>query len=149
VILWRISNHITLNGDGGLRANGRWHTRGQRVVYCAPNPATALLEVLVHTEVDVADMPANFRYLEIEVPESLAIEDVNTKALGPAWQRNIDATRQAGDEWLRSGRTPLFRIPSVLVPATWNALIHPQHSDAERIRIATKHDHGLDLRLFR
>jgi RES domain-containing protein len=145
VILWRVSNHTSLDGSGGLRASGRWHTRGQRVIYCAPNPATALLEVLVHAEIDVEDMPVNFRYLEIEVPDSLAVEAVDTKSLGPAWQKNLEATRQAGDEWLRSRRTPLFRIPSVLVPVTWNVLIHPQHPDAANIRVANIHNHGIDV----
>jgi RES domain-containing protein len=130
-----------------LRASGRWHTRRQRVVYCEPSPATALLEVLVHAEIDIEDMPINFRFLEIEVPDSLAIETVDLKTLGPAWQKNQETTRRAGDEWLRSARTSLFRVPSVLVPATWNVLIHPQHPDAARIRVANIHNHGIDLRL--
>jgi len=61
VILWRVSNHISLDGAGGLSAPGRWHTAGQRIVYCAPNPATALLEALVHAKIDFEDVPVNFR----------------------------------------------------------------------------------------
>ncbi|MBI3680362.1 MAG: RES family NAD+ phosphorylase [Acidobacteria bacterium] len=41
--LWRVTNHVRLDGGGGLRAPGRWHTRGRRIVYCAPDPAAALL----------------------------------------------------------------------------------------------------------
>lgn len=146
--LWRVSNHVTLDGAGGLRASGRWHTRGQRVVYCAPNPATALLEVLVHAEIDVEDLPVRFRYLEIDVPEPSGVEHIDLKSLGTAWQQNLQASRRAGDEWLRSGRTPLFRIPSVLVPATWNILIQPEHPDSREIRIAAIHDQAVDLRLL-
>ncbi|WP_155836914.1 RES family NAD+ phosphorylase, partial [Paraburkholderia mimosarum] len=40
---WRISNYADLRGIGGLRASGRWHYRGQPVVYLAENPALALL----------------------------------------------------------------------------------------------------------
>jgi RES domain-containing protein len=57
VFLWRISNHALLAGDGGLRVSGRWHTRGKRVVYCAENPAAALLEILVHFEIEIGDLP--------------------------------------------------------------------------------------------
>jgi RES domain-containing protein len=56
VILWRISDHATLDGGGGVSLSGRWHTAGRRIVYCAPNPATALLEVLVHTEISFDDV---------------------------------------------------------------------------------------------
>ena len=55
--LWRISNHASLTGEGGLYASGRWHTRGQRVVYLADHPASALLEVMVHLEIDAEDLP--------------------------------------------------------------------------------------------
>jgi RES domain-containing protein len=126
VILWRISNHSTLDGGGGLRAPGRWHTMGQRILYCAPNPATALLEVLVHTRIDIEDVPVNLRYLEIEVPDTLAIEDVDTGRLGLSWRTDLAATRRVGDQWLRSGGAALLRVPSVIVPATWNVLINPR-----------------------
>jgi RES domain-containing protein len=149
VTLWRVSNYSTLDGSGGLSAPGRWHTGGQRIVYCAPNPATALLEVLVHIRIDIEDLPLNFRYLEIDVPGSLSVEDQDTGALGPAWQTDLEATRGAGDRWLRSGRTALLRVPSVIVPATWNVLINPQHRDSAQIRVASIHHHGIDLRLLR
>jgi len=140
VILWRISNHAALDGAGGLRAPGRWHSRGRRVVYCAPNPATALLEVLVHTEIDLEDLPVRFRYLEIEAPDTLAVE---TAEAGP-----LEATRRAGDAWLTAVRTALLRVPSAIVPATWNVLINPRHPEAARIRIVRTHDFRVDPRLL-
>ena len=47
MVLWRISNHASLTGDGGLRTEGRWHPLGSRVGYCTTSPAGALLEMLV------------------------------------------------------------------------------------------------------
>jgi len=149
VILWRISNHSTLDGSGGLSAPDRWHTVGQRIVYCAPNPATALLEVLVHTKIDMEDVPVNFRYLEVETPDTLAIEDVDAGGLGQSWRMNLAATRRVGDQWLRSGRTALLRVPSVIVPVTWNVLINPRHPESPQVRVIRDHSHGIDLRLFR
>lgn len=149
MILWRVSNHSTLDGSGGLSAAGRWHTAGRRIVYCAPNPATTLLEVLVHAKVDIENVPVGYRYLEIETPDALAIEDVDISALGRAWQTDLEATRRAGDEWLRSGRTALFRVPSVIVPATWNILMNPQHAESAQVRIVRVHSYRIDLRLLR
>ncbi|SPF53511.1 RES domain protein (fragment) [Candidatus Sulfopaludibacter sp. SbA4] len=91
MILWRISNYSTPDGAGGLSAPGRWHLRGRRIVHCAPNPATALLEVLVHTRVDVDDVPANFRYLEIDAPTRWLSRMWTRRRLAgpgrPAWRR--------------------------------------------------------------
>jgi RES domain-containing protein len=48
--LWRISNYADLSGAGGLRAAGRWHSQGKRIVYLADHPSSALLEMLVHLD---------------------------------------------------------------------------------------------------
>jgi RES domain-containing protein len=147
VTLWRISDYPELDGAGGLLASGRWHTQGSRIVYCAPNPAASLVEVLVHIEIDADDLADPLQYLEIDAPDMLAIEDAD--ALGPAWRTDLAASRRAGDAWLRAGRSALFRVPSVLVPSTWNVLINPRHPDSRRIRIARVHTHAMDFRLLR
>jgi RES domain-containing protein len=140
VTVWRISNHSTLDGGGGLRASGRWHTRGRRIVYCAPNPATALLEILVHAEIDFEDLPVTYKYLEIDVPESVSREVVNPSAL--------DATRITGDEWLHSRRTALLLVPSAIVPATTNIVVNPAHPAAAGIKIVRIHIQTMDSRLI-
>ena len=147
MILWRATRHPSLDGNGGLRVSGRWHTRGRRIVYCAPNPATALLELLVHAEIDLEDLPTTFRYLEIEAPDSLATERVGEGALVSAGEN--ESTRQWGDNWLRAGRTALLQVPCALVPATWNTLLNPEHPDSGQIRIARIHRLAMDPRLRR
>jgi RES domain-containing protein len=149
VTLWRISDHPELDGIGGLRTSARWHTIGRRIVYCAPNPATALVEVLVHLEVDASDLPDTLQYLQIEAPETTSTRTVNVDVLGRNWQRNDIATRGVGDEWLRSRQTALLRVPSVIVPATWNILINPQHPESAALRMTRVHRHSIDTRLLR
>jgi RES domain-containing protein len=130
-------------------APGRWHTQGARVVYCAPNPATSLVEVLVHIEIDSEELADPLPYMEIEAPDRVSIGTVDVGALGRNWQRNVRATRHAGDEWLRAGRTAMLRVPSVIVPATWNVLINPRHPASAQIRVARVHHHSIDRRLVR
>lgn len=149
MILWRIGNHAALDGGGGLRAPGRWHSRGRRIVYCAPNPATALLEVLVHAEIDAEDVPIRLRFLEIEAPDSVTVEIADVRALGSDWRQNSEMTRPLGDLWLQSGRTALLQVPSAIVPATWNLLINPQHPDSAQIRVVRTHEPPIDRRLPR
>lgn len=149
MILWRVSNHPALDGSGGLHASGRWHTRGRRILYCAPNPATALLEVLVHAEIDLDDIPVRFQYLEIDTPDPITAETIESDTLGADWHTNTERTRRLGDEWLRTIQSVLLRVPSAIVPATWNILVNPLHPDSQRIRIARIHAHRADPRLLR
>jgi len=144
VTLWRISNHATLDGAGGLRAAGRWHTRGARIVYCAPNPAAALLEILVHAEMEIEGIPVAYRWLEIDAPDSVATETADP---GPAWRGQPAATRRLGGQWLAASRSALLRVPSAIVPETWNVLINPLHAGAARIRVVRVHEQTIDRRL--
>jgi RES domain-containing protein len=148
VVLWRISNRASLTGEGGLRASGRWHTRGRRVVYCAGNPAAALLEILVHLEIEIRDLPARYLLLKVTVPDDLAMDRVSVSELGDDWIGNSEATRAIGDAWLGRAATPLLVVPSAIVPETWNVLLNPAHRGAKRIVIVQTTDHVIDRRLL-
>lgn len=41
----------------------------RRILNCAPNPATALLEMLAHAQFDIEDFPLTFRLLKIEIAD--------------------------------------------------------------------------------
>ena len=72
MILWRISAYADLSGTGGLRVSGRWHQAGRPVVYAATSPPGAMLEVLVHLEIDPEDFPTTMRLLRIELPDTVS-----------------------------------------------------------------------------
>jgi RES domain-containing protein len=147
VILWRISNYETLDGVGGLYVSGRWHTKGHPVVYCTLNPATPLLETLVHMEIDSEDRPQHFQVLRIEGPDTLSIEKIEEGALDPNWAADMTSTQFVGDRWLSERRSLLLQVPSVLVPETWNVLVNPQHAEANLLKITMSHEHAFDTRL--
>src|ERR1041385_497717 len=119
--LWRISRHRDLKGEGGIRAPGRWHQRGLPIVYLAETPAGALLESCVHTSAN--DIPPSFTLMEISV-ESLRLEALDVSTLHQDWADDPETTREAGTAWLRSLRSALLRVPSALVPATFNVLFN-------------------------
>jgi hypothetical protein len=52
----------------------------------------------------VEEIPVSFRYLEIEAPDSVSTETLDVEALARNWRSNLQATRRAGEEWLRSAR---------------------------------------------
>ena len=145
--LWRISRFADLAGDGGLHAAGRWHSKGRRVVYLAEHPASAVLELLVHLEIDVEDFPAHFQLLEIDAPDRIAVTAIDEASLPPDWRDQPAVTRALGDDWLRGGTTALLRVPSAIVPATSNYLLNPSHADAPQLSIAAVVRASLDPRL--
>ena len=147
--LYRISNHTSLDGDGGLRAAGRWHTKGRPVVYCAPNPAVAVLEILVHLEVDAEDFPSSYQLLTIDVPEDISTATVESNALPGDWRQHSPTTRVIGDNWLLTGKTALLAVPCAIVPETTNYLLNPRHPDSPKIRITRITAYRLDERLRR
>jgi RES domain-containing protein len=148
VIVWRFSQHESLDGRGGLAASARWHTRGVEILYCAPNPATAVLEVLVHAEVADPAALGRQRFLKIEIPDDTSRQQVDEAQLPPDWSHRVRVTRAWGDRWLAEGQTALLIVRSVLVPETYNVLINPRHAEAGRIKRVATFPYPLDARLI-
>jgi RES domain-containing protein len=146
MVLWRISRHRDLSGIGGLRAGGRWHNPGQPVVYLTENPASALLEVCVHTAVN--DIPPEFTLLRIEGPE-IEISAVAEADLTEGWQTRFEITRSLGTDWLRKKEAVLLRLPSAIVPETMNFLFNPLHPDAGLFKITEALEYPFDGRIKR
>jgi|SRR6266852_5596857 len=144
--LWRISNYADLSGAGGLRAAGRWHTRGKRIVYLADHPASALLEMLVHMDRDL--LPSTFRLLRATVSETVAIQRIDVDGLSPDWRTQPALTRQIGDQWLDKSSTVLLQVPSVIVPLGQNFLLNPAHPDATKVAIVDVINAPFDPRLL-
>jgi RES domain-containing protein len=148
--LWRISNHADLKGRGGLRAGGRWHTKGREVVYCAEEPTGALLEALVHIEVESLDeLPKSYQLLRIAFPRKVAVEEVALAALPSDWKGQTLLTRSIGDAWLAAGRTPVLRVPSAISPHAHNVLLNPRLLKQAGIRVISKSRYPFDTRLFK
>ncbi len=113
--LWRISNHVSLNGDGGRLYSARWHTAGAPIVYLAASPAGALIEVLVHLELTDNEIPSTYTLLRVSVPLKLRIAAFKLPAT-KVWKSDLTFTRKLGDSWLKSRRSALARVPSALIP---------------------------------
>jgi RES domain-containing protein len=146
--LWRLSKFPSLTGEGGRLANARWHTAGSPIVYLAASPPGALIEILVHLELDEDEIPPSYTLLRISVPNSLHIPALRIPT-GDAWKTDLTLTRSIGDSWLKNRRSALARVPSAILPDTFNYLFNPLHPDATRIKIAATTKAALDTRLLR
>lgn len=145
--LWRISNFADLSGQGGLVAPARWHSVARPLVYLADHPTSALLEVLVHFEVDREDWPDSYQLLMVDLPDEVAFE--NAPPLSVDWRVDAGETQSIGNQWLDASRTALLRVPSAIVPYTWNWLLNRAHPESNRSHIVEAVRAPFDTRLFR
>jgi RES domain-containing protein len=118
------------------------------MVYLAASPPGALIEILVHLELDESELPPAYNLMRVHVPDKIRISRLPIPA-GDTWKSNLVLTRKFGDAWLRSRRSALARVPSAILPNTDNYLLNPLHLDAGRITIAEVRRATLDPRLIR
>lgn len=142
---WRISPFPDLHGIGGTKASGRWHSVGRPIVYLAESPASAMLETLVHLEMEAEDVPDGFNLIAVEIPA--AAEIYIPDDLPDDWYEDVEATREMGDVWLRENETLLMRVPSAIMPHTQNLLFNPAHPHAKEATL-TYEEFILDRRLL-
>jgi RES domain-containing protein len=146
--LWRISSHIDLDGNGGRFFSSRWSPIGRRIVYLSASPAGAMLEILVHLQYRRGRLPETYDLLEVEVTETMAIQPLDPYS-EPGWKELSGFTQQLGGDWLSSAASPLARVPSAIIPHTWNYILNPEHPDSKLARIASVIRERFDNRLFR
>jgi RES domain-containing protein len=145
--LWRISDHIDLEGNGGRFFASRWSSGGRRIVYLAESPAGAMLEILVHLPFRRGKLPRGYTLLEVQVPDKCSIKSLDPP-LKVEWRNDPTVTQKAGDAWMSSAETPLARVPSAILPRTWNLLLNPEHPHAPQITIGSVVRERFDNRLF-
>jgi RES domain-containing protein len=129
--LWRLTDgrHPPFDGGGALRTSARWHTANgvRRVVYTAETLSLAVLESLVRVDPD--DFPNNYTAYRLDLPETLAIREIDIAELPDDW-RGIPAPaslRALGSAWLDSRAEPLLLVPSAIIPEERNILLNPDH----------------------
>jgi RES domain-containing protein len=114
------------------------------VVYASQHLSLAILEVLVHLEVELDDLPDDYVSVEIDVPDNLKVQILDAKID----TYNLIETRAQGDSWLKSTRSAVFDVPSVVVPQERNLCLSPLHVDFQAIKTVAVAPFQFDPRLF-
>jgi RES domain-containing protein len=135
------------SGEGAYRVGGRWSSKGVRAVYCSIDPATAILEVAVHTGFGPLDaVPHALIAATIAEPESVHVVDP-AAVPDPDWLRPgiPSAGQQAfGDALL--ARHKFVLIPSAVSTHSWN-LIFVGATAAGAYALTVREAFALDPRL--
>jgi RES domain-containing protein len=151
-ILYRIIRdkyqHTPLSTEGSRLFGGRWNPKGVGVLYATSTPELGLVETLAHApSIRYEDLPTYWVF-SVEVPDD--IRYISREAL-PAYWRDETYERTQGwlKDWLAAPDQLGVAIPSVLVPLSYNVLLHPAHPLFGEIKVVGREIQPVDHRLWR
>ena len=153
MIVYRIERHKylkdALSGIGASLSEGaRWNSFGTKLVYTAESRALAMLEVTVHLDL-TSELPNDRLFVEIEIPDELAIVSLNKSQLPKNWNSKppIHFSQIVGDNFVKMQQFPVLKVPSAIVEEEFNYLINPDHHDAQKIKIISSKPFNFDSRI--
>ena len=132
----------------GSRGRGRWHEQGIPMVYAADQPATALLETLVHA--GRADLiTADYVLFEIELDEDADLLRLPDSELPPDWRDWPwpASTQEIGTFWHENRNSVALSVPSAVIPMHRNVLLNIQHPRFTDLTINGPNLFPIDTRL--
>lgn len=137
-----------LSGRGAEKFGGRWNTPGVPMLYTSESRALSTLELLVHT--GRYSCPKDLVLISLEIPDDVKIHSVYQKLLPEGWDHYpySTATRNIGDQFIRSKEMLAMKVPSVMVPGEFNLLINPLHDEIKHLNIIEEIALQLNERLF-
>jgi RES domain-containing protein len=137
VLLWRITRKPFLTqaveGLGAKKYGGRWNSKGCAVVYTSESLELAVLEALVHLDIDL--LPKDVYQVGFELDAQFIARVPAPLPDGwdsaPPYSPNVQAI---GDRWIRSGSSLGLRVPASVLPSRSNVLLNPLHPDIRQLR---------------
>lgn len=121
----------SFSGEGARISGYRWNSAGISIIYTAQGLSLAMLEILVQ-----GLEPEQFKQYD---GISAFVSDNSLEiATVPSDWRNYPhpiSTKRYGDDWVRSNRSLVLRVPSAVNPLEYNYLINPEHPDFSNIEI--------------
>ena len=140
--------HEPLSVVGSRLFGGRWNPRGTSVLYATSTPELGLVETLAHApSVRYEELPTYWVF-SLDVPDD--IRYYSRADLPACWQdETYERTQGWLKDWLATPDQLGIAVPSVLVPLSYNVILHPVHSLFEQIRVMGQEVQPVDRRLWR
>ncbi|MBK8506357.1 MAG: RES family NAD+ phosphorylase [Saprospiraceae bacterium] len=138
-----------LSGYGAFLTGGRWNRPGIYTVYTAVSRSLAILEMLVHLDLD-RHLPDDRIIAVIEIPNEI-LPEIYTPSINdeswrlfpyPAFAQNLFS------QFANERKSPMLSVPSAIVPQERNILLNPQHQDFNDIKVVDIEILDLDQRLI-
>lgn len=148
---WRIvtAGQERFDGEGNRRIGSRWVPKGLRAVYTSASLSLAALELLVHTDPDLA--PMHLRAIAVDMPDDLTRNEIRSTDLPADWRElpPPESLHEIGRSWIAETMAAILVVPSVIIPIERNYIINPAHSDFRRLGIADPKAFTFDSRVWK
>ena len=140
MIVYRITKkeHSALDGMGGLYGPGRWHKKGNLVIYTSEHASLIAWEKIVHVT-SFENLPKNLLLVKIELPDGIEIQSVPQKVLVKEWASFPFAleTIDYGTSFLQKKEHLALKVPSVIIPDEFNIILNPLHPDIRNCKVVS------------
>ena len=114
---------------------GRWNGTGRKVIYCAESIALAFLENMIRRQ--GVGFNQDFKTVILQIPEELKIQKIHLRDLAVGWRKFSDYSKcqPIGNGWFDDGIYPILKVPSAVLPESFNYVINATHPETRKIRI--------------
>lgn len=137
-----------LSGLGAKQSGGRWNQKGSPVIYTAQNSSLAILETLVHVDLDL--IPNDLFIGEIEIKNASEQDIFTINDLPNNWSHypSPDFLKEIGETWLTKKEFLLLKVPSAINPLEYNYLVNPEHKNFDQVSLKKSYPFQYDGRLI-
>ncbi len=152
MFVYRIAKkeHSALDGMGGMYGPGRWHEKGNLVIYTSEHASLAAWEKIVHVA-SFDNLPDHLLLVKIEIPDEIKIQTVPQKVLVKGWNSFPFAreTVNYGTSFLRKKEHLALKVPSVIIPDEYNIILNPLHPDIQACKFIHTARFIFDMRVLK
>ena len=135
---------------GGLYGPGRWHRKGNLVIYTSEHASLAAWEKIVHVA-SFQNLPNNLLLVKIEIPDGIVLQAVPQKVLVKGWDSFpfSSETVDYGTLFLRSKEHLALKVPSVIIPYEYNIILNPLHPNIQVCKVISAIPFTFDRRALK
>ncbi|HXS56713.1 MAG TPA: RES family NAD+ phosphorylase [Hanamia sp.] len=135
MLVYRIVHKKYSNSLFASGLEGRWNSKGNKVLYCAESIALAFLENMIRRQgVGFND---DFKTMFIEIPSKATTSNIYIEDLEAGWRdfNNYSKCQSLGDRWYNERKHLLLKVPSAVLLESSNFVINSGHPDYKKVKI--------------
>lgn len=133
-------------GGAALSSEGRWHKRGQKVLYCSSSLSTCVLELRVNG-VSFSTIRNEHHYSVVKVKQDGVFEAIPDSFYLRDWRNDKVMSQDYGSNWYIDSRSLILIVKSAVLPTETNYVINTEHPDFPKIEFSDIRHIDLDSRL--
>ncbi len=135
-----------LTGEGSRLKGGRWNHKLTPCIYTSESRALALLEYTVNVSID--EIPRALSFTTFEIPDA-GIHELKEIGLPGNWKEvpAPSSTKDFGTVLLKAAKSPVLKIPSIVISEEFNYVLNPLHAESKKFKILDIKDFVFDVRI--